>query len=74
MNSDRLIDDGIGVRTVAEVDVPETEGERHRLRTDAELEEVEDDKYREVTSRDLGRRATAPLSGSEGNKGGLVGL
>lgn len=73
-DSDRLNEDGIGVRTVVEVDIPETEGEGHRLRTDAEEEEEEeeDDKYLEVTSRDLGRRAAAPWSGSEGKRGGLI--
>lgn len=40
-----------------------------------EDEEEEEDMYREVTSRDLGlRREAMALSGSEGNRGGLVGF
>lgn len=49
----------------------EINGDEDRLVV--EEEEDEEDMYREVTSRDLGRRGARALSGSDGNRGGLVG-
>lgn len=62
------------------VGVLETCGDGHRLEPVEEDEEVEveveeeEDMKREVTSRALERRVARALSGSEGNRGGLVGF
>jgi hypothetical protein len=51
----------------------EIDGEAHRL--DVEVVDADAvDMYRELTSRDFGRRGARALSGSEGNNGGLVGF
>lgn len=51
----------------------EIDGEAHRL--DVEVVDADaDDMYRELTSRDFGRRGARALSGSDGNKGGLAGF
>jgi hypothetical protein len=53
----------------------EIDGEAHRL--DVEVVDADadaDDMYRELTSRDFGRRGARALSGSDGNNGGLVGF
>jgi hypothetical protein len=68
---DRLI---VEAAEVVEVAVRrEIDGEAHRL--DVEVVDADaDDMYRELTSRDFGRRGARALSGSEGNNGGLVGF
>lgn len=55
----------------------EIDGEAHRLDVevvDADADADADDMYRELTSRDFGRRGARALSGSDGNNGGLVGF
>ena len=55
----------------------EIDGEGHRLDVevvDAVADADADDMYRELTSRDFGRRGARALSGSDGNNGGLVGF
>jgi hypothetical protein len=68
---DRLI---VEAAEVVEVAVRrEIDGEAHRL--DVEVVDADAvDMYRELTSRDFGRRGARALSGSEGNNGGLVGF
>ena len=55
----------------------EIDGEAHRVDVeivDADVDEEDDDMYRELTSRDFGRRGARALSGSDGNNGGLAGF
>lgn len=54
--------------------VLETNGDGHRfdIVVDDDDDDVEDERYRELTSRDFGRRLPRALSLSEGKSGGLV--